>query len=303
MNANRPPQRPDATNKPGTFAEALHLEQQKQLAKGRLDRAYQLKVDGDDAGARLSLAEAVRTDAALVTDPTAVALAQSLTGQPRDKAILALMEHSQTAPVPSRHPRFRITADGYGFAVEAALLPLMLTLFFAALFPLLTLVLLGQNGYIAANMGRQFSVVTGIWPYVGSGIGVAIWILIDVFSAYSIGTLLGGSGVLVRFVRRLTRAVTLWAAVMTIAAVIGLIGLTRAGLITLGMGGELQVSILVTVCVWVLDAGIVIGPIVFGLIAGRTHEIGWLKGIVAVVLSSSVLGVLTLLLAGVVHLP
>ncbi|MHB8624992.1 MAG: hypothetical protein ACYDBJ_09265 [Aggregatilineales bacterium] len=298
MSIYRRPQRPDPINKSGTAAEAVRREQQKELAKGRLDRAYQLKVDGNDEGARLALAEAVRTDASLVTSPAAVSLAQALTGQPRDKAIVALLQHSETAVVLSRRPVFTITPDGYGFGLELALLPLMCILFLAALTPAYSLLVIGQTGFGSKAIGL---VATGVWPYVGAGIGLAVWIVVDVIAAYIIGTILGGSGSLVRFARRLIRAATIWIVLMTIAVVIALIGMTGSGLSNTSAGIELHLSVLVTVCAWVVEAAILIGPILFGGIAGRAHEMGWIKGALAINLSSATLGIVAVLMLGSAH--
>lgn len=298
MNRRRLPQRLESANKPGTAAEAVRLEQQQALAKGRMDRAYQLKVDGNDEAARLALAEAVRTDPSLVTNPTAVSLAQALTGQPRDKAIVALLDHSQTAEVLSRKPVFAITADGYGFALELALLLLMCILFLAAFTPAYALVVTGQIGFASKTVGPT---PIGVWPYIGPGVGLTFWFMLDLLGAFVLGTVIGGAGLLARFARRLTRAVTLWLALMTIAASVGLIGLTVSGQTTLSADGVLHLSALVTVCAWVVQAAILIGPLVFGLIAGQAQEMGWLRGVLAIYLSSAALGIITVVLPGILH--
>ena len=298
MNLNRPPQRLESTSKPGTAVEAVRLEQQKELAKGRLDRAYQLKVDGNDEAARLALAEAVRTDSALITNPSAVTLAQALTGQPRDKAIIALLNHSQTAAVLSRKPAFALTADSYGFALELALLPIVCIVFLAAVMPAYALLAAGQGGFGSTSVRPP---ATDIWPYVAPVIGLAAWFVVDVSGAFILGTLIGGSGALSRFTRRILRAVTVWLVLITIAATIGLIGLTTGGQTTVSATGELHISILVTVCAWVVEAAVMIGPLVFGAIGGRAHEMGWLKGILAILISSGALGLVTLFLLGIAH--
>jgi len=301
MNVNRPPQRLDAANKSRTAADQLYLEQQQQLAKGRLDRAYQLKVAGDDEGARMALAEAVRTNAALVTDSAAVSLAQALTGEPRDKAIVALLEHSQTAPLPSRQPVFRITPDGLGFAVEALLLPLAWTVCFGALSPLLAVLLVGQNGSIVARLGGDAILLGGTLTHVGASIGFAIWTLMDIIGMYLLGTLLGGSGVLLHFARQMTAAISVWALLLTAVAIVALFGLRSISSLSLTASGELQLSALITVCVWLLQIITVLSPIAFGAIVGRVLAISWTRGVLAVVMSTGVLGVLTLAVLGLVQ--
>jgi hypothetical protein len=281
----------------------MRLEQQKKLASGRLERAFQLRIDGKHSDARQALAEAVRLDPALITDSTTISLAETLTNQPRDKAVLQLLEDSQTAVVESR-PSYVISRQGYALIAACMLLigaSIMLsTAFYVAIAPVANQ-LLTRAGIQAVNAARLDNTLrpmaaAPLWPIIDTAIVITVTILVNVVGSYVGGYWLGGAGAVSRYMTWLLCPYAAMCFVMAAA----LVFISRAGSVpppVTGFDG------LFTAGVWLLEAALPITLVVNCVIASRIHAIKWIRGSAAVMICTLALVVLFGLLAGFTLIP
>jgi len=275
----------------------------KSLARGRLERAFQLRVDGDNSGARQALAEAVRIDPTLITNSTAVSLAEVLTNQTHDSAILSLLEDSQTAPVVSS-PSFNMSRQGY-MLTAASILFLFSCLTFSAVFYLqiapVASQLLARAGIQAVNAVRVDAtfrpmVNAPLWPIFNTGIVFTVVILINIVGSYLIDYWLGGAGSVSHY---MTWLLLIYTAMMFVMAY-ALIVIHASGTVPPpAMGFDTTF----TLGVWLLEVSLPVTLIINSLIGSRIHKIKWIRSGAAIMICVVLTTILFGILAGFTLIP
>ena len=305
-----PPQRiprqlppPEASHDSRTIADSIRLEKQKTLAKGRLERAFQLRFDGDEHGARQALAEAVRIDPTLITNSTVISLAQALTNQPRDEAVLDLLDYSENVVVVSR-PAFVISRQGYILIAACVLLFSATVAVSSAFFMLIAPVanpLLLRAGVLAVNAARLDQTLRPMaaaptWPIINTAIVLTIVIVVSVTGSYVIGHLLGGAGSVSRYLSGQFYPYAI------------MFGLMAAGLVLIRTAGSAPPPATgfdwnFSLGVWLFEAALPGTLIVNSVIASRIQAITVVRGLAAVLICTAVLVALFGILAGFTLIP
>ncbi len=191
-------------------------QRKKDLAKGRMDNAFRLKIAGDTDGARASLADAVRTDPSLISDSAAVGLAQALTGLPRDQAILSLLQTSGDAqPIESSRPVFKFTTQQFDTFLYIFALFIVLLLFSGAMYVgIAQLVnIFMSRAELSPKLASQMNVLLDqikpaelVRATLQTGVEWLFDILLGIGAIYMIGTMMGGVGAIGAFTRKMARA-------------------------------------------------------------------------------------------------
>jgi len=299
----RPLPPPAASTDNRSVADAIHLEQQKTLAKGRLERAFQLRVDGNESGARQALAEAVRLDPALITNSTVVSLAETLTNQPRDKAVLALLDDSQITTVVSR-PSFVISRQGYALIASCLLLFIAALVFSSVFYTQVAPVanqLLIRAGIVAVNAATLDATLRPMaaaptWPIIDTAIVLTIVIMVSVTGSYVIGHWLGGAGAVSRYM------------IGQFCPYAIMFGLMAMALALIRMAGNSPPPAnafdgTFSTGVWLFEAALPVTLVANSLIASRIHAFKWARGVAAVMICTLLLFALFAILAGFTLIP
>jgi len=299
----RPSPSPTVAESRRSAAEAMRQAQQKALARGRVDRAFQFRIDGNHGEARQALAEAVRIDPDLITDSTVISLAETLINQPLDKVVMQLLEYSQNTVIKSR-PSFKLSWQG-GLLIAACLFLAgaavsLSTAFYTAIAPFANQ-LLTRAGIQAVNAARLDSTLqpmaaAPLWPIIDTAIVLTVTIMFSVVGSYIICHWLGGAGSVSRYM--------IWLlcpyAAMFLAMTAALMLINKAGRLpppSNSFDGTF------TAGVWLLEAALPVTLVINSVIAGRVHAIKWIRSGAAIMVCTLILVVLFGILAGFTLIP
>lgn len=279
------------------MAESVH-QRKRELAKGRLNQAFNLKVSDQNEAALASLADAVRTDPDLVTDTGAVGLAQALTGLPRDKAIQLLTVRSKEPITESARPQFALPSETPTVILELIVL-LIIYLVFSAILNV-SILRAANNILDHSSLGstvstRLHDALAQIQPAdlliatLKSGV---LWVVITalgILAMYLVGTLMGGVGSFPRF---LQRALVVYAGIVILFIVGMLIALFAVSNYD---ANPSLASTLSLIGGWIILLTAPVGILVLARIAARTHEFGYFKGLGSVLIANIIASLLAII--------
>ncbi len=278
-----------------TVMEEQRRNRKKELAKGRLNQAFNAKVNGELDKALVALADAVRTDPDLVTDAGALGLAQALTNLPRDQAIVMLLQRSREAIAESNTPNFALPSDALDIALEIVAL-VVIFLVFSAMFNVVILkaatnlmdrLALGTVVSIPIrNVVAQIRPVDVLWGTAKSGVLWVFSTMMGIFAMYLVGTFIGGAGSLSTFVRALVQ-------VYILLVMLLIIGLIVSMLAILGYDANPALASNISfIGAWIVLFTIPIGFLRLAWAVSRSHKFGAIKGFVSVLLGNIILVIL-----------
>lgn len=275
-------------------------EQQKKLAKGKLDTAMQLQLNGKIDEALLSLKRAFELNPELERDSFAYGLASALTGgggdpialvkqssKPEDKATKALVAQGATTAL--------------NFAIEMAILTIVFIMYFAISYRKFAEIAAGLSQY-AMTTGASSASFTALDLFTSStrnqllvsaltqGIGVTISGIAQAFLMFVVGILIGGTGNLLDFLRTVMRVTAgIYLAIGAVFLIFPASSWLPVDLVT-GQPTTFSPFILLGIIAFV-------GSILWVYFAGRAHGFGFFKGCAMIVLTSIGFSVLVFIVA------
>ncbi len=286
---------PDAVAEPPK--RKIVTDQQRNLAKSKLDQVITHQMADEYPQALVRLAEAAALDPDILNTTIGNNLAQTLTDLPRDQAIAEVLARSQVLDVkkPRRAAPVRVESDGSDLLVdvliELALFAIIL-LINASLSSLSSLINLSSQQRIplALTAGVVFSGALGLFlvQFVGN--------LISTVVIYNVGRWLGGVGGLLRFIRYTVRANLLTYGLLTISSVLSVIPayqfyqahpstpyLSTSPIASLGLFG----TAIAYFC----------SPFLITFAIARAHKFGYFKGCASIFLGSILIILIFVVLA------
>ena len=274
-------------------------EQQKKLAKGKLDAAMQFQMSGKVDEALLALKRAIELNPDLERDSFAYGLASALTGGGGDPMALV-----KAASKPGKAEATKLVVQGattaLDFAIEMGIITIVFITYFALAyhkFVEIAKVVAVSSAYspslAALDMFTSSTRQTLLVSALTQGAVVTISGLIQAFLMFITGILIGGTGNLLDFLRTIMRVT---AGVYLAIGAVFLLFPAASWLpdpATREMAG-LNPYIFLGVIAFV-------GSILWVYFAGRAHGFGFFKGCAMIVLTSigfSILIFIAVMLAG-----
>ncbi len=274
----------------------------KRLAKGKLDSAIGLTVQGDKDRALSELIEAIRLDPGLANETLALNLAATLTGITSTQSAMAVviarigLEDDKRATGQQRQiGGFSFDSGVVVLGIEIVLLCLVMFLFSNVLkYGLINVI--SQMSQLSVMRGRATpqdfaglrtslqSVNAGL--LLRNGILSSVSTLLGIGVTYVVGIFLGGSGEFIRFVNVLLR----------INIITSFLATLSLGILFFGAMGTSSTAMLTTLLI--VSAGLgglaVIGGFGWSVVmVGRLHEVGFLQGVLIVLAGDIALNVLS----------
>ncbi len=265
-------------------------DQSRKRAVEHLNRAYDHRLKGEIHDGVAELGQAIRFDPALAADTRAVGLAAALTGAPPEQAIRAVIDRSKQWDV--RRQRIDPGRDATVFALELLLLIGILTavfsLFSAGLVESMSRMLNApvNPAAVEAEMSRVFRTVkpAAFLTALPSALLLTGLLIFWNVVTFWIGLRLGGSGMVLRFLKLFmaVQIVAYTTAVLVQPILLGPVLASAPDVPAVQTLGWLSVS-LSGLCVLAAFVG-------QAYVAGREHRIGFVKGLLSVILSSLIVG-------------
>lgn len=269
-------------------------EQKRKLARSQLDHALSLQMSGQNDKAQAMLAEAARTDPGLLSDPFAMNLAMSLTGESIDQAVATIRAQSADA-----NTTRSVTAIPIGLAevietlLELVVLCIVVTVFVGAFYYgrsrlfSSTLLPLGsrQATEQLALLTEAFNPSNMLPESLKFSLEWILSTLVSILAIYVVGTLTGGSGGFFRFVRWLARAYMGIFAVELAGALLILFSVIS---FTQNPASQQTALTLASVGLFLMGITLLLGFVVVAWTVGRAHEFGFWRGLRAISLGGLV---------------
>jgi hypothetical protein len=289
---NKPPSKPAApSNKATTGNTALasiNHDAQIRLARSRLNAAFAAQVAGDSQKAKDILADAVRTDPDLINDTSALGLACALYTVERAQAGVILFEQSQQQIDTTRYrPAINFDADARATAIELVIAFLLTTILGGLIYVAIQTAGIDLIGRFLDESRESLRATLAtltinrlILNSVGNSILWLMTLLSGVIFAFIIGTLLGGTGAVSKFVRYMMRPLML----LTAAAGVG-IAFNMAGVASVDVArGET----LILIGTWTFYIAVLVSILGMAFASAKAHRYGAYKGLATVVFGSLV---------------
>jgi hypothetical protein len=268
-------------------------EQQKNLAKSKLDQVITYQIAGQYAAALTALAEAASYDPDILNTTVGANLATTLTDLPRDQAIAKVLSTSKTAKVKrSRNiPRINFeSGELVDTLIEAVILVIEMLLFY------------GLTSYVksiapAANQVTSipFSLRTAVSDSLSNGLPQFFSIEISILAVFVAGMMLGGSAGILRFYRFMNRVYLLSYGLLAIS--LGMIAISAFQLASTNSKTITSIqSTLLIIALLVAGATGIFSTFIQAYAVSRAHRFGYVKGCVSVVIGIIILGIIGLLL-------
>ena len=265
--------------------------QRRQRARGYLQSAFTYKTRGDDASALSELAKALKADPALARESSAIGLAQSLVGGGGKDSIALVLKKSEDRGTRPQHAAF--DPELIEMVLSLALLFIIVAVFNLALIygtliitEALVPMLFGGSASPAELrfVFNQFS-LSNLLPDILRGSFITMFAtLFQTMIVYFTGTLMGGVGAFVRFVKVMINFQIAFYVLVALS-----LGLMIVGVFSGSMSTFTTLTQIGAIALLVVIVG---GAGAQAYLAARVQEFGFFKGFASVVLGSIAAGII-----------
>lgn len=269
-------------------------QQQVQRAKTLLNAAFVYKTKGDDDNALAELAKAVRINPMLANDPGALGLAASLIGGSGKTAMAVVLQKSQDKEI-LKHKGAKFDVEIIDVVLSMVFLFVIVTLFSLALFygamAITTAVYAMmmpssvRGSMSVEDMRTMFQTFTlqAILPDVLRLAAVTIGsTLFQTIIIYVVGLSMGGIAVFLKFARAMTNIQIVIYILWAVALGVGVMGVFSGSMSTFRTMAQIALLLLGLAAIGGLG--------VQSWIAGRQHDIGFVRGLVSILVGTSAAG-------------
>jgi len=288
---------------PPTILPLAISEQKRKLSRSQMDHALSLQMSGQIDKARAMFAEALRTNPELQSDSFAANLAMSLTGEPIEQALATInAENAKANGGGGRGAATFTSAIALGEVIETLLelviLFIVVTLFVGAFYSsigrlLTSSLLLGTSSQRVTDQLAGFMVEFDSAHVVPESLKYGLeWMLstlLSIVAIYVVGTLTGGSGGFLRFVRWVSRA---YMGIYTAEFVGILLVLFSLILFTQNPANKQTAQAMLGIGGVLVGFSVLAGFVLIAWTVGRAHEFGLFKGFRAIFLGGLALKVI-----------
>jgi len=268
-------------------------EQQKELAKSKLDQVITYQIAGQYKEAVATLAEAASYDPGILNTTLGANLATTLTNMPRDQAIAEVLATSQTAKVKKGRnaPQIKIESG-----------ELLDTLLEAVILLIELLVVYGLSSYVKSIspsasrvISAPFSLKTGAADAISGGLPQFISTELSLLAVFVAGLMLGGSAGVLRFYRFLNRVYLFTFGALGVSFL--LIAIADSQLATAGTATitATQAAILV-IAVAITGISTFFSVFIQAYAVSRAHRFGYGKGCLSVIIGIVILVIFAVIL-------
>jgi hypothetical protein len=264
---------------------ATHKQPSKQdrdLAKGRLDAAIGLKLQGNNDKALVALADALRLNPDLASESVAINLAIGITGNSDHKEALDMvMKHAPTAKKRATHHG---TGSPSGLGDTVLEIAILFAVMVAVSFFLVFALSRGFDTYIQSLPTRSrvrnpFGALAGVAFLIAALVEGGILTFMTVltgFITYGVGVMLGGVGDVLRVVRAVVRVQAVSFVLLAIPYILFFFTLSSRPLIP---------PSLLSAIIPILGLGSLIAWI---MVVANAHQVSFMRGCSITILSAVV---------------